>query len=34
MTPADMERYPDSGRIFAIEMAVAGLQETRFDPTL
>ena len=31
LTPAEMERYPDSGRIFAVEMAVAGLAETCFE---
>lgn len=31
LTPSQQNRYPDSGRIFAIEMSVPGLPEIRFD---
>jgi len=30
LTPAQQAKYPDSGRIFAVERSVAGLPETRF----
>jgi len=31
LTPEQQDKYPDSGRIFAIERTVPGLSETRFD---
>ncbi len=31
LTPEQQTRYPDSGRIFAIERTVPGIAETRFD---
>jgi len=31
LTPEQQERYPDAGRIFAVERSVLGLPESRFD---
>jgi len=34
LTPEQQDRYPDSGRIFAVERSVPGIAETRFDNTI